>query len=76
MAAPLRERIMLRHRSGEGYKRNSAAFKIPKQAVPLTSWIGFCCDVHCQLRDLIQTGVCRSRSCPINCIYYKWTQRW
>lgn len=28
------------------------------QAVPLTSWLGFYSDVHCQLWDYTQTGVC------------------
>ena len=29
--------------------------------IPLTSWLGFCSDMHCQLRDLIKTGVCLSK---------------
>ena len=43
------------------------------RTICLTSWLGFCSDMHCQLRDLIQTGVCLSKSCPINCIYNRWT---
>ena len=39
------------------------------QTIPLTSWLGFCSGMHCQLWDLIQTGVC-----PINLIYHWWTQ--
>ena len=27
------------------------------QTIPLASWLGFCSDMHCQLQDLIQTGV-------------------
>ena len=38
------------------------------QAVLLTSRLGFCPDVHCQVWDLIWTGVCLSISCPVNWI--------
>jgi hypothetical protein len=34
--------------------------------IPSTSWLGFCSDMHCQLWDLIYTGVCLSKSSPIN----------
>ena len=36
------------------------------RTIPSISWLGFCSDMHCQLRDLIQTGVCLSKSCPIS----------
>ena len=29
----LRDRIVARHRSGQGYKKNSAALKVPKSTV-------------------------------------------
>jgi hypothetical protein len=32
------------------------------RTVPSTSRLGFCSDMHCQLRDLIETGVCLSKS--------------
>ena len=38
--------------------------------IPSTSWLA----VTCQLWDLIQTGVCLPKSCPINLIYHRWTQ--
>ena len=38
-----------------------------------SSCLGFCSDMHCQLWDLIWTGVCLSKSCPINWIYHRWT---
>ena len=34
---------------------------------------GFCSDMHCQLWDLIYTGVCLSKSCQINWIYHRCT---
>jgi hypothetical protein len=36
--------------------------------IPLTLWLGFCSATHCQLWDHIYTGVCLSKSCPINWI--------
>ncbi|XP_055749408.1 small nuclear ribonucleoprotein Sm D1 isoform X1 [Salvelinus fontinalis] len=36
------------------------------RTIASTSWLGFHSDMHCQLWDLIQTGVCLSKSCPIN----------
>jgi transposase len=33
LPAELRDRIVSRHRSGEGYKKNSAALKVPKSTV-------------------------------------------
>ena len=35
------------------------------QTISSTSWLGFCSDMHCQLWDLILTGVCLSKSCSI-----------
>ena len=42
---------------------------LSSEAVLSTPWLGFCSDVHCQLWDLIWTGVCLSKSCRINWIY-------
>jgi hypothetical protein len=36
------------------------------RTIHLTSWIGFCSGMHCQLWDLIYTGVCLFKSCSIN----------
>ena len=38
--------------------------------IPSTLWLGFCSDMHCQMWDLILTGVYLSKSCPI---YHRWT---
>ena len=43
------------------------------RTIPSTSLLGFCSDMHCQKWDLIWTGVCLSKSCPINWIYHRWT---
>jgi hypothetical protein len=43
------------------------------RTIPSTSWLGFCSDIHCQLWDSIQTGLCLYKSCPINLIYHRWT---
>ena len=37
----LRDRIVSRHRSGEGYQNISAAYKVPKNTVAILKWKKF-----------------------------------
>ena len=41
LSVELRDRIVLRHRSGEGYQKISAELKIPKNTVGLLKWKKF-----------------------------------
>ncbi len=41
LPAELRDRIVSRHRSGEGYKKNSAALKVPTVASMVLKWKKF-----------------------------------